>query len=90
MSKHRLAIMKKTKPELVDVCVIGAGAAGAVAAKKLGEAGFGVVVLEAGPRFNPITCSSLPCFSAAPAPDNLRNEHTPSAAAGRCRPACSN
>ena len=47
--------MKNRKPEAVDVCVIGAGAAGAVAAKKLGEAGFSVVVLEAGPRFNPST-----------------------------------
>jgi choline dehydrogenase-like flavoprotein len=45
--------MRHRKPDAVDVCVIGAGAAGAVAAKKLGEAGFRVVVLEAGPRFNP-------------------------------------
>jgi len=47
--------MKKRKPDPADVCVIGAGAAGAVAAMKLGEAGFSVVVLEAGPRFNPVT-----------------------------------
>ena len=43
----------RKKPDPVDICVIGAGAAGAVVAKKLGVAGFGVVVLEAGPRFNP-------------------------------------
>ena len=43
----------RKKPDPVDVCVIGAGAAGAVVAKKLGVAGFSVVVLEAGPRFNP-------------------------------------
>jgi len=46
-------MVQKKKPDPVDVCVIGAGAAGAVVAKKLGEAGFRVVVLEAGPRFNP-------------------------------------
>lgn len=39
--------------ESVDVVVIGSGAGGAVVAKELGEAGASVVVLEAGPRFNP-------------------------------------
>ncbi|MDN3355720.1 GMC family oxidoreductase [Actinomadura sp. DC4] len=32
----------------VDVCVVGAGPAGAVTAKRLAESGFGVVVLEQG------------------------------------------
>jgi flavin-dependent dehydrogenase len=32
----------------VDVCDVGAGPAGAVAAKRLAESGFGVVVLEQG------------------------------------------
>jgi len=35
-----------------DICIIGSGAGGAVAAYALGKAGFSVVVLEAGPRFN--------------------------------------
>ena len=35
-----------------DVCIIGSGAGGAVAAYALGKAGFSVVVLEAGPRFD--------------------------------------
>jgi choline dehydrogenase-like flavoprotein len=38
----------------VDVCIIGSGAGGAPVAYELGKAGFSVVVLEAGPRFNPM------------------------------------
>ncbi|MDP9311449.1 MAG: hypothetical protein M3R24_11295 [Chloroflexota bacterium] len=41
----------KTYPE-VDVCVIGVGAAGGVLVKKLAEAGWSVVGLEAGPHWN--------------------------------------
>lgn len=39
--------------EPVDVCVVGSGAAGSVMAYALGRAGFSVLVLEAGPRFDP-------------------------------------
>ena len=38
-----------TKPERVDVCIIGAGASGATAAKVLTERGLRVVALERGP-----------------------------------------
>lgn len=37
----------------VDVLIVGAGAAGGVLAKELSEAGFDVVVLEAGPHWIP-------------------------------------
>jgi choline dehydrogenase-like flavoprotein len=36
-----------------DVCVVGAGPAGAIVADRLAAAGHSVVVLEAGPRFDP-------------------------------------
>ncbi|QFU81771.1 GMC family oxidoreductase [Natronorubrum aibiense] len=36
-----------------EVCVIGAGPAGGIVADRLAEAGRAVVVLEAGPRFDP-------------------------------------
>ncbi|SER11909.1 GMC family oxidoreductase [Natrinema salaciae] len=36
-----------------DVCVIGAGPAGGIVADRLAEAGREVVILEAGPRFDP-------------------------------------
>ncbi|MFO0774051.1 MAG: GMC family oxidoreductase [Nitrospiraceae bacterium] len=39
--------------ERVDVCVVGSGAAGSVMAYALGRAGLKVLVLEAGPRFDP-------------------------------------
>jgi choline dehydrogenase-like flavoprotein len=39
--------------ETVDVCVVGIGACGGLVAKELAEAGFSVVGLEAGPRYQP-------------------------------------
>lgn len=39
--------------ESADVCIIGAGAAGAMIAANLAESGVRVVVLEAGPRWTP-------------------------------------
>ena len=37
----------------IDVCIVGSGAGGATVAYALGMAGFSVVVLEAGPRYDP-------------------------------------
>ncbi len=39
----------------VDVCIVGAGAAGSLLAYELGKAGMKVVVIEAGPFWNPQT-----------------------------------
>ena len=42
--------MKKISHELVDVVIAGSGIAGSTMAAELGEAGFNVLVLEAGPE----------------------------------------
>jgi choline dehydrogenase-like flavoprotein len=42
----------RTPSERVDVCVVGSGPAGALVARDLASAGYAVVVLEAGPRFD--------------------------------------
>jgi choline dehydrogenase-like flavoprotein len=43
----------RTPSPRVDVCVVGAGVAGGLVAHSLASDGFDVVVLEAGPRFDP-------------------------------------
>ena len=46
-------VTAKRKPDPVDVCIIGAGASGATAAKVLTEGGLSVVMLEKGPWRKP-------------------------------------
>ena len=45
--------MSRAPKGRADVCVVGAGPAGALVANELAEAGHEVVVIEAGPRFDP-------------------------------------
>src|SRR4051812_1418284 len=40
-------------PRVYDVCIVGSGAAGGMAAKVLTESGLNVVMLEAGPLLDP-------------------------------------
>lgn len=42
--------MRDLSHEEVDFCIAGAGAGGGVLGAKLAEAGFSVVILEAGPH----------------------------------------
>jgi choline dehydrogenase-like flavoprotein len=54
-----------------DVCVVGAGPAGALVAGRLAEAGRDVVVLEAGPRFDPAERTERMEEHLRPAANNL-------------------
>jgi choline dehydrogenase-like flavoprotein len=45
--------MRDLSADEVDFCVVGAGAGGAVVGAKLAEAGFSVVLLDAGPHWDP-------------------------------------
>ncbi|MFC7098936.1 GMC family oxidoreductase [Halobaculum marinum] len=47
------AAVDRTPSPRADVCVVGAGPAGAIVAAELASAGYDVVVLDAGPRFDP-------------------------------------
>jgi choline dehydrogenase-like flavoprotein len=46
--------MRDLAREEVDFCVVGAGAGGGVVGAKLAEAGFTVVILDAGPHWSPV------------------------------------
>lgn len=51
---YRASNLDKRKFEAgADICIVGAGAAGGVLAYELSKAGFKVVVIEAGPFWNP-------------------------------------
>lgn len=53
---HRYNHLDKRKyGDGADICIVGAGAAGGVLAYELSKAGFKVVVIEAGPFWNPQT-----------------------------------
>jgi choline dehydrogenase-like flavoprotein len=41
------------QPKVYDICIVGSGAGGGMAAKVLAEAGFKIALLEAGPNFDP-------------------------------------
>jgi choline dehydrogenase-like flavoprotein len=45
--------MRNLAGDEVDFCIVGAGAAGSVLGAKLAEAGFTVVILDAGPHWDP-------------------------------------
>ncbi len=75
---------RTSKPDAVDVCIIGAGASGATAAMVLAQAGFRVVALERGPwwtsdRFSPDELANVHRFNLWP--DPLLNPRTFRAAA---------
>jgi choline dehydrogenase-like flavoprotein len=53
---HRSSSLKQRKyQDDADICIVGAGAAGGVLAYELSKAGLKVVVIEAGPFWNPQT-----------------------------------
>jgi NADPH-dependent 2,4-dienoyl-CoA reductase/sulfur reductase-like enzyme len=43
--------MRDLSREEVDFCIVGAGAGGGVLGAKLAEAGFSVVIIDAGPHW---------------------------------------
>ena len=49
--------------ESCDVCVIGSGAGGAVAAKELAEKGYSVILLEEGGNYTQKDWNGKPCYS---------------------------
>ncbi|CAH0120852.1 hypothetical protein PAE9249_03376 [Paenibacillus sp. CECT 9249] len=56
IKEHRFENLSRRKyKEDADVCIVGAGAAGGVLAYELSKAGLKVVVIEAGPFWNPQT-----------------------------------
>jgi len=48
-------LMRDLSKQIVDFCIIGAGAGGGVLGAKLAENGFSVVILDAGQHWNPTT-----------------------------------
>lgn len=46
--------MRDLSNDPVDFCIVGAGAGGGVLGARLAEAGFTVVILDAGPHWNPV------------------------------------
>ena len=46
--------MRDLSHDEVDFCIVGAGAGGGVLGAKLAEAGFSVVILDAGPHWSPV------------------------------------